>query len=345
MVSVSVAMATFNGSRYIRQQLDSLAAQIHLPSELVISDDGSTDETLNLVREFSKKAPFPVFVYRNETRLGYRANFLHATTLCTSDLIAFCDQDDIWDRRKIEICVPFFNNPDVLLAYHNAIAITENGYRIALLNDWVLGQVINPPMTAGAWPFVKGFTQVFRRSVPFLPDLWATSMDYAKHSERMAHDQWFFFLSSVLGSIAYVNEPLAYYRQHDANVVGIAKRKNNTNSMRLFFANFATKYAHFEVCATKCSNILDRAAKEKWNGVWCDRASVAAAKYRLLAQQYGDRSTIYTAGKMSRRLTAFRSILSSGGYRRYDNYNFGPKSFAKDVLLGVFMGQRLKEYA
>ena len=107
MTSVSVAMATFNGARYVRQQLDSLAVQSHLPSELVITDDCSTDETLELLNNFAANAPFPVFVHQNESRLGYRGNFLHATTLCSSDLVAFCDQDDIWDRCKLEVCVPF----------------------------------------------------------------------------------------------------------------------------------------------------------------------------------------------------------------------------------------------
>jgi glycosyltransferase involved in cell wall biosynthesis len=341
MVSVSVAMATFNGARYIRQQFDSLAAQTHLPSELVVTDDGSTDETLELVHDFAVKAPFPVFIHQNETQLGYRANFFHATTLCKSDLIAFCDQDDIWDRRKIELCVPLFDNPDVLLAYHNALTITADGHTIRSLDDWVLPQLINPPMSAGPWPFVKGFTQIFRSSVPFLPVLWATSVDWNRR-ERMAHDQWFFFLSSVLGSIAYVKEPLVYYRQHDSNVVGAGDREHFSDSVRLSFLNFSMRYAHLEECARQCANILDL-AKERWNGTWHARASIAATKYQQLAQHYADRRTLYTATETGRRLLAFINILSSGGYSSNDRYRFGPKSLAKDALLGVAMGKRLKK--
>ena len=104
------------------------------------------------------------------------------------------------------------DDPDVLLTYHNATTITADGHPIERLDDWVLPEVINPPMLIGPWPFVKGFTQVFRRSLPFSPRLWAMSLDFWNISERMAHDQWFFFLSSVLGSIAYVERPLVPYQ-------------------------------------------------------------------------------------------------------------------------------------
>jgi glycosyltransferase involved in cell wall biosynthesis len=341
MPSVSIAMATYNGERYLRQQLASLATQSHLPSELVITDDGSTDGTLNLVDDFAASAPFPVYVHRNEARLGYRANFLRATTLCSSDLIAFCDQDDVWDPRKIEICLPLFSNTDVLLAYHNAIKIAADGHPIGLLDDWVLSQVINPPMSIGPWPFVKGFTQVFRRSLPYSFDLWEMSVDYADVRERMAHDQWFFFFSSVLGSIAYIKEPLAYYRLHSSNAVGLLEPERLIDSVRLFFANSADKYAQFERGARACANILDK-AKEDWSGNWYQRASMAAVKYRRLEQQYADRRTLYTAVETGRRLKAFKNILLSGGYGRYDSYNFGLRSLAKDALLGVLMGRRLK---
>jgi glycosyltransferase involved in cell wall biosynthesis len=341
MSSVSIAMATFNGERYLPQQLASLAAQSHPPSELVVTDDGSTDATLSLVNDFAASAPFPVCVHRNETRLGYRANFLRAATLCTSDLIAFCDQDDVWDSRKIEICLPLFSNSDVLLAYHNAVKITADGHPIGLLDDWVLPQVINPPMSIGPWPFVKGFTQVFRRSLPYSHDLWEMSVDHADARERMAHDQWFFFFSSVLGSIAYINEPLAYYRLHSSNAVGILEHERLIGAVRLCFANFADKYAQFERAARASANILDK-AKEYWSGTWYQRASMAAEKYRLLEHQYADRRILYTAVETSRRLKAFRSILLSGGYGRCDRYNFGLRSLAKDALLGVLMGRRLK---
>src|ERR1700692_1867054 len=105
MISVSVAMATYNGQKFIREQLDSLAAQQHLPSELIITDDASSDKTVAIAEQFAKTAPFTVHIHRHEKRLGYRANFMRAASRCTSELIAFCDQDDIWSPRTLALCI------------------------------------------------------------------------------------------------------------------------------------------------------------------------------------------------------------------------------------------------
>src|SRR4051794_37441524 len=105
---ISIAMATYNGDRYIREQLDSLARQNLLPFELVVTDDGSSDGTLDILKAFSERAPFPVRIFRNPTRLGYEENFLKAASLCNGDVISFCDQDDIWVDRKLEVCALMF---------------------------------------------------------------------------------------------------------------------------------------------------------------------------------------------------------------------------------------------
>jgi glycosyltransferase involved in cell wall biosynthesis len=343
MLSVSVAMATFNGARFIREQLDSLAAQTCLPSELIISDDGSTDQTLQLAKEFAAKAPFPVIVDQNEARLGYRANFLRATTLCNSELIAFCDQDDVWSPRKIELCVPFFDNPEVLLVYHNAVATTADGRPIGSLDYMAAPKVINLPMSTGPWPFGYGFTQIFRRSLPFLPELWATSVDHHCIHERMAHDQWFFFLSSVLGNIAYVNDTLAFYRQHGSNEKGWRQSGRSIERISTLVTNFSGRYACAESAALACSDILEKAG-EGWDETWSQRASLAAREYRRLAQRCADRKTLYTATETGERLAVFGRIFLAGGYRSGDSYSFGPKSLAKDATLGVFLGHRLRKH-
>ena len=219
MFSVSIAMATYNGSRYIREQLASLAAQSCLPTELVITDDCSNDGTLELASDFARAAPFPMRLYRNPTRLGYRANFMRAASLCNSDLIAFCDQDDVWYPHKIKNCAECFHNPDVLLTYHNADVTTGSGPPIGKLDAHAAPQLLNPPMSMNPWLFGLGFTLMFRRSLPPLTDLWMRSVDHILH-QRLGHDQWFFFLASVLGTVAYLDEPQAAYRQHGVNAYG-----------------------------------------------------------------------------------------------------------------------------
>jgi glycosyltransferase involved in cell wall biosynthesis len=86
----------------------------------VVTDDGSSDETLAILAEFATIAPFPVRIHRNTVRLGYRANFMQAAGLCSGSLISFCDQDDVWRRDNLEQVVAGFDDPDVLLVFHNA---------------------------------------------------------------------------------------------------------------------------------------------------------------------------------------------------------------------------------
>ena len=94
-LKLSVAMATYNGERFLEQQLLSIARQIRLPDEMVVSDDGSNDGTIDILERFATNAPFPVRIYRNLNPLGYGDNFLKAASLCDGDLIAFSDQDDV----------------------------------------------------------------------------------------------------------------------------------------------------------------------------------------------------------------------------------------------------------
>ena len=118
--TISVALCTYNGAKHIGLQLESLATQTYPPVELVVCDDGSTDDTLAIVAAFAENAPFPVSIHRNTTKLGYANNFLHAASLCSGLLVAFSDQDDVWAESKLGSCVAFFEDPEVLLAVHAA---------------------------------------------------------------------------------------------------------------------------------------------------------------------------------------------------------------------------------
>jgi glycosyltransferase involved in cell wall biosynthesis len=112
-------MATYNGARFLREQLDSIATQTLLPYELVICDDGSTDATLEIAGQFAKEVSFPVRIYQNESNLGFADNFLKAASLCEGDWIAFSDQDDIWLPHKLATVSRRFND-GVLLVLHPA---------------------------------------------------------------------------------------------------------------------------------------------------------------------------------------------------------------------------------
>jgi glycosyltransferase involved in cell wall biosynthesis len=97
----SIAMTTYNGERFLDGQLRSLSEPTLAPAELVVCDDGSTDQTVDILKRWAQRLPFPLRFFQNEQRLGSRRNFLKAASLCVSDYIAFCDQDDVWSKNKL----------------------------------------------------------------------------------------------------------------------------------------------------------------------------------------------------------------------------------------------------
>jgi len=100
---LSIALATYNGERYIGEQLDSILRQTRLPDELVVFDDASVDATQAIVLDFARHAPFPVRFQVNSVRLGSTRNFEMAIRACGGDIIFLCDQDDVWYPDKIAL--------------------------------------------------------------------------------------------------------------------------------------------------------------------------------------------------------------------------------------------------
>src|SRR5208282_3322611 len=126
--SVSVAMCTYNGSRFLTEQLRSIASQSHPPREMVVCDDGSTDDTVSLLRKFAEQRLFPIRIFCNEERLGPAKNFEKAISLCSGDIIVFSDQDDMWKSEKVAKLVDALDrNPDAVYAFSDAEMIEEDG--------------------------------------------------------------------------------------------------------------------------------------------------------------------------------------------------------------------------
>jgi glycosyltransferase involved in cell wall biosynthesis len=343
MVSVSIAMATYNGQEFIRDQLDSLAAQQHLPAELVITDDGSTDKTLAVAQEFARRVPFPVRIHQNDRRIGFRSNFMKAASLCTSEVIAFCDQDDIWSFRKLALCVEPFRDPAVLLVHHNADVVTDAGERLGNLDHFASGPIAPPlslcPIRWQGSPL--GFTEVFRRSLLEFSSLQEKSLRYNGLTDPMFHDQWVFFLASVFGNIVYVNEILAYYRQHGSNFFGWDRRSDFSLNLPYLLRKPIDSLHSAQRVAERCAEILEE-AKANLPEAWQERASIGAARYRSLAELYASRKQLYTCANLVERVRAFLRLTSRGGYRPKQSWGFGRRALLRDLCLGLPVGHLLR---
>src|SRR5262245_21653170 len=126
-LTISIALCTYNGARFLPDQLRSFLQQERLPDEVVVCDDASTDATPELLKQFAQTAPFPVRVHVNELNLGSTRNFDKAIRHCTSDIILLADQDDIWLPEKIRrIEDEFRNSTSVGLVISNADLIDDD---------------------------------------------------------------------------------------------------------------------------------------------------------------------------------------------------------------------------
>ena len=121
---ISVALATYNGSRFIREQIDSILAQTMDDFEIIICDDCSSDNTIEILQEYCSKDE-RIHIYKNSANIGFKKNFEKILSLCKGEFIAFCDQDDIWDPKHLETLYNNIGNNDCIGA--NSLIIDENG--------------------------------------------------------------------------------------------------------------------------------------------------------------------------------------------------------------------------
>jgi len=304
-----------------------------LPCELVVCDDGSSDQTLDIIQDFSDSAPFPVQLHRNPARLGYRQNFVQCAGLCSGDLIAFCDQDDRWSSRKLETIATWFRDPETMLVFHNALVVSPGGAAAARLQrSYDIKQW--EPLTGPPWMFALGFTQVFRRSLIQCDALWSKSVDQNSDGEPLAHDQWYFFLASVTGRIVYLPDVLADYRQHEANTYGWRGLLSTLLLRVAEETEDARRAVTRRLAAAEARATILRQAAEGAEEPLRSRLRQGSAMYGEFAQRYRLRAALYEGRSYRERGRAFRELAGAHGYGR-GGWRIGALGLAMDCLFGL----------
>lgn len=228
--TVSVALCTYNGAAFIGEQVRSILAQSRPPDEIVVSDDASVDETLDIIRRAyenyrrqSSSGSTSLRILKNTISLGVTANFEQALSACSGQLIALCDQDDVWAARRLEILITEFDSrPSLLLLHSDARLVDQNGrptggglFRSLGLRGSELKAVhegagldvlLRRNVVTGATAMVRSSLVV--RSRPF-PDSWI-------------HDEWLAMVAAATGKIDLLEQPLVDYRQHANNQIGVS---------------------------------------------------------------------------------------------------------------------------
>ena len=309
--TVSIALATFNGLKFIEAQLESLLRQTHLPIEILISDDCSNDGTYELLESLAVRSPVPIKLHRNETRLGWRKNFLETMSRCSGELIAFCDQDDIWQSNKLEVMCDVFTSDELVMAFHNAMMVDQSGVALRSLGKPpTSGTAVHGPLSLDFWTPILGFTIVFRRDILRFSKFWGQSIDKLKPGENAPHDEWVFFIASVLGNIAYVDQHLVNYRLHGGNTVGFrSTRKTLSDHIAVYRGSGEKLLQRIRVVKNRL-DVLSIVSEE------LDRKEfgIALAAYRAHLGVNERRLKLYQSTTMAARLQQYLKMLASGDY-------------------------------
>jgi glycosyltransferase involved in cell wall biosynthesis len=222
--TISIAMCTYNGARYLQDQLDSIAKQNITPDELIVCDDRSTDNTLEILQRFANDLPYPVVITVNDNNLGSIKNFERAISLCNSDIIILSDQDDVWYPEKLAVIKHTFSiSPDVGLVFSNADVVNEFlqplQYRI-WENIYFTNIEQNKIRTSKAYEIllqrnvVTGATMAFRSKFKKI---------ITPFPQSFVHDHWIALLFSCCSSLYPIDTPLMQYRKHQKQQIGTSR--------------------------------------------------------------------------------------------------------------------------
>ncbi len=330
--AVSVALATYNGTRFLREQLESLRAQTLQPLELVIGDDRSDDDTAAIVAAFARTVSFPVRFVVNAERLHFGGNFLAAAARCEGRYLAFCDQDDIWLPEKLERCVDAMETTDALICGHDAWLIDAAAQRIGRLAHLRRGNVFEP-LTLAPWGVFFGFATVIRRDL--LDDLPAAERgpDNIDPRRLLAHDRWVYFLGTTLGRSVYLKEPLVLYRQHGNNTFGAGRSGSALARVaKLLLTDPHDVAFHLDLCRQR-RDLLARAARSA--GPRSAAAAAGAVHWAQLASLYEHRLALAAAASLGARVRSFSSLLVSGAYAAPARGGLSARALVKDALAAV----------
>lgn len=225
---LSIVMCTYNGAAYLQSQLDSLLAQTLGPDEIVIGDDGSTDATMDILRQFAVRAAeagIDVQLCRHPKNLGYVENFSRGLHQARGKLLFLCDQDDVWHPDKLARMVAAFEaDPALLLLHSNALLVDAQGASLHCTMFEALQLTMQEKQSIGSGAafevalrrsFVTGATAALRRelvelALPVAPE-WI-------------HDEWLAAVAAATGRLGLIDDTLIDYRQHDANQIGASRR-------------------------------------------------------------------------------------------------------------------------
>jgi len=310
-MNLSVVVTTYNGEKYIQEQIDSILNQTRVPDEVIVLDDGSTDETLDILIDYENNHPSIFDIKINDRNLGVTKNFEKGIRVSNGDAIFLCDQDDVWDPKKVERQTSALLNNNGLLSFHNSLVTDES---LSPVNThWNLVSYSDANQTAQSdfsqltiRNFVKGSTILMdsslREYILPIPHEWA-------------YDWYIALISTLVSKLIPVSEPLHKYRWHKDQESGQHPESIFTKLQRGIQSNTAAK--QYRQNAASWKKLERKLNQLPSSNLQIDKSFAQD----LILQRYQyerNRATIHNGS--AKLLQKFRTIInnvSSGYYSTY----------------------------
>ncbi|MGH1573650.1 glycosyltransferase family 2 protein [Methylobacterium sp. P31] len=324
--SVSVVLGSFNGERYIAQQIDSIINQSYPPKEVVVADDCSTDRTLDIVRSFINRSKIPIRIVERGNNIGFGRNFLSGSKLASADIIAFSDQDDIWHPDKLAVCVERFSDPLIVLVAHSAQLIDQGGASIGRFTQYIKKDCLIGPLSGDPWGGHFGFSMVFRKSL--LDLVPADKFDINLNGKaNKAHDTWVSILARSAGKIACISRDLVNYRQHGDNVYGVPS-KHKISKCRTEIAETAQ---HRSRSAAEIRDLLSEVGFERTDKLPGFDRSRAVQWWNQVHDLQQARGSMFSCTNRMMACSVWARTLVCGSYFAPKGMLFNIKTAVKDI--------------
>ena len=219
--TISVVLATFNGERFLAEQLESIGRQRLRPDEVVVGDDGSTDGTLDIIEAFGRSSGIPVTVVGHD-HSGVGANFLRSVEASRGRYVAFADQDDVWLPEKLERSLDVLRHTEADLVAHGVRSVDADLRPVRTGYPGVRSLSVKERLESNIWFPIGGNVMFFDRDLLDGCD-WVNRPASQWSNDQMNHDDLVKLLAAIRGRTVRIPDRLLLYRQHRSNVEGAAR--------------------------------------------------------------------------------------------------------------------------
>ena len=224
-MNISIVLATYNGRAHLEKQLQSLLQQTCMPKEIIISDDGSTDGTCELLEKYCRENKI-IQVIHSENQ-GINKNFQNAVSICSGEYIAFCDQDDIWAEDKLARLSSQFSEK-ILLVYGKSVLIDADDRQLPESFEKYVGF---KSYRGGHLPFYFYFSNcISGHAMMVRKDLIEHALPFP---ESCMYDQWLALIASAKSEIVHVREAVTFHRIHSLNAINNQEINRDKKSRKI----------------------------------------------------------------------------------------------------------------